>query len=62
MALGIFDIIFKVSGANDAVGSLKAIKTEAKSTADSLDHTKASAQSFGDSLSKLAGIGAALGA
>jgi hypothetical protein len=62
MALGIFDIIFKVSGANDAVGSLKAIKTEAKSTADSLDHTKASAQSFGDSLSKLAGLGAALGA
>jgi hypothetical protein len=62
MALGIFDIIFKVSGANDAVQSLKGIKTEAKSTADSLDHTKASAQSFGESLSKLAGIGAALGA
>ena len=62
MALGIFDIIFKVSGANDAVQSLKNIKNEAKSTADSLDHTKSSAQSFGESLSKLAGIGAALGA
>jgi hypothetical protein len=62
MALGIFDIIFKVSGANDAVQSLKNIKNEAKSTADSLDHTKSSAQSFGDSLSKLAGLGATLGA
>ena len=62
MALGIFDIVFKVSGAGDAVQSLKNIKNEAKSTADSLDHTKSSAQSFGDSLSKLAGLGATLGA
>ena len=30
MALGIFDIVFKVSGAGDAVQGLKAVKTEAK--------------------------------
>lgn len=40
MALGIFDIVFKITGAGDAVQSLKNIKTEAKSTADSLDKTK----------------------
>jgi tape measure domain-containing protein len=48
MALGIFDIVFKITGAGDAVQSLKNIKTEAKSTADSLDKTK-------DSTSALAG-------
>ena len=53
MALGIFDIIFKVSGAGDAVQALKNIKTEAKSTADSLDQTKVSAVSFGDQLKGL---------
>jgi tape measure domain-containing protein len=48
MALGIFDIVFKITGAGDAVQSLKNIKTEAKSAADSLDKTK-------DSTSALAG-------
>jgi tape measure domain-containing protein len=47
MALGIFDIIFKVSGAGDAVQSLKNIKTEAKSTADGLDKTKQSTDALG---------------
>ena len=53
MALGIFDIIFKVSGAGDAVQALKNIKTEAKSTADSLDNTKVSAVNFGAQLKGL---------
>jgi tape measure domain-containing protein len=53
MALGIFDIIFKVSGAGDAVQALKNIKTEAKSTADSLDNTKVSAVNFGGQLKGL---------
>ena len=47
MALGIFDIIFKVSGAGDAVQSLRNIKTEAKSTADGLDKTKQSTDALG---------------
>lgn len=53
MALGIFDIIFKVSGAGDAVQALKNIKTEAKSTADSLDNTKVSTVNFGAQLKGL---------
>ena len=47
MALGIFDIVFKVTGAGDAVQSLKNIKTEAKSTADGLDKTKQSTDALG---------------
>lgn len=47
MALGIFDIVFKVTGAGDAVQSLKNIKTEAKSAADSLDKTKQSTETLG---------------
>ena len=47
MALGIFDIVFKVTGAGDAVQSLKNIKTEAKSAADSLDKTKQSTDALG---------------
>jgi len=43
MALGIFDIIFKVSGAGDAVQALKNIKTEAKQAADGLTQTQQSA-------------------
>jgi hypothetical protein len=62
MALGIFDIVFKVSGAGDAVQGLKAIKTEAKSTADALDQSKSSANSYGEQLSKLGKLGASLGA
>ena len=62
MALGIFDIVFKVSGAGDAVQGLKAIKTEAKSTADALDQSKTSANSYGEQLSKLGKLGATLGA
>ena len=42
MALGIFDIVFKVTGAGDAVQALKNIKTEAKSAAEDLDKTKQS--------------------
>ena len=62
MALGIFDIVFKVSGAGDAVQGLKAVKTEAKSTADALDQSKSSANSYGEQLSKLGKLGASLGA
>jgi hypothetical protein len=62
MALGIFDIVFKVSGAGDAVQGLKNVKAEAKSTADALDHSKSSAVSYGDQLSKLGKLGATLGA
>jgi len=62
MPLGIFDIVFKVTGAGDAVQGLKNIKSEAKSTADALDNTKASALSYGDVLSKIGKIGATLGA
>jgi len=43
MALGIFDIIFKVSGAGDAVQALKNIKSEAKQAADGLTQTQESA-------------------
>jgi tape measure domain-containing protein len=61
MALGIFDIIFKVSGASDAVQALKNIKTEAKSTAEGLDKTKQSTDNFGKSLSGLLVGGAVFG-
>ena len=61
MALGIFDIIFKVTGANDAVQSLKNIKNEAKSTAEGLDKTKQSTDNFGKSLSGLLVGGAVFG-
>jgi tape measure domain-containing protein len=61
MALGIFDIIFKVTGANDAVQSLKNIKNEAKSTAEGLDKTKTSTENFGKSLSGLLVGGAVFG-
>ena len=43
MALGIFDIIFKVTGAGDAVQALKNIKSEAKQAADGLTQTQQSA-------------------
>ncbi len=62
MALGIFDIVFKVSGAGDAVQGLKNVKAEAKSTADALDNSKSSAVSYGDQLSKLGKLGATIGA
>jgi len=42
MALGIFDIIFKVTGAGDAVQALKNIKSEAKQAADGLTQTQQS--------------------
>jgi len=61
MALGIFDIIFKVTGANEAVQSLKNIKNEAKSTADGLDKTKQSTENFGKSLGGLLVGGAVIG-
>jgi tape measure domain-containing protein len=53
MALGIFDIVFKVTGAGDAVQSLKTIKTEAKSAAEGLDKTKQSTETLGKSFQGL---------
>lgn len=61
MALGIFDIVFKVSGAGDAVAALKNIKTEAKSAADGLDKTKQSTETLGKNLSGLLVGGAVIG-
>lgn len=61
MALGIFDIVFKVTGAGDAVAALKNIKTEAKSAADDLDKTKQSTENLGKTLGGLLAGGAAIG-
>ena len=61
MALGIFDIVFKVTGAGDAVQALKNIKTEAKSAADDLDKTKQSTDNLGKTLGGLLAGGAAIG-
>lgn len=47
MALGIFDIIFKVSGAGDAVQALRNIKSEAKQTSDAFEQTKKSSDDLG---------------
>ena len=47
MALGIFDIVFKVTGAGDAVQALRNIKSEAKQTADTFDQTKQSSDALG---------------
>jgi len=48
MALGIFDIVFKVTGASDAVQALKNIKSEAKQTADTFEQAKSSTESLGN--------------
>jgi len=47
MALGIFDIVFKVTGAGDAVQALRNIKSEAKQAADTFDQTKQSSDALG---------------
>lgn len=47
MALGIFDIVFKVTGAGDAVQALRNIKSEAKQTADTFEQTKQSSDALG---------------
>ena len=47
MALGIFDIVFKVTGGGDAVQALRNIKSEAKQTADTFDQTKQSSDALG---------------
>jgi len=61
MALGIFDIIFKVSGAGDAVQALKNIKTEAKQASESLDKTKDSTANLASSVKGLLVGGAVIG-
>lgn len=61
MALGIFDIVFKVTGAGDAVAALKNIKTEAKSAADGLDKTKDSTAALAGQVKGLLVGGAVVG-
>ena len=61
MALGIFDIVFKVTGAGDAVAALKNIKTEAKSAADGLDKTKDSTAALAGQVKGLLVGGAVIG-
>jgi len=61
MALGIFDIIFKVTGANEAVAALKGIKTEAKQASESLDKTKDSTANLASSVKGLLVGGAVIG-
>jgi tape measure domain-containing protein len=61
MALGIFDIIFKVTGAGDAVQALRNIKTEAKQAAEGLDKTKDSTAALAGQVKGLLVGGAVVG-
>ena len=58
MALGVFDIIFKISGASETVAALGKIKTESKAAETDVKSFSDSADNLGKTLGKIASVAA----
>ena len=58
MALGVFDIIFKISGASETVAALGKIKTESKDAGNEVKNFGDSADKLGKTLGRIASVAA----
>jgi len=58
MALGVFDIIFKISGASETVAALDKVKTESKAAGTEVKNFGDSADKLGKTLGRIASVAA----